>query len=50
MDNLSSHKVQEACERIERCGAEVLYLPPTGPTQAGLNERRAQPSSEQAAS
>jgi transposase len=31
MDNLSSHKVDGVRERIERCGAEVLYLPPYSP-------------------
>jgi transposase len=31
MDNLSSHKVAGVQERIERCGAEVLYLPPYSP-------------------
>jgi len=31
MDNLSSHKVADVRERIERCGAEVLYLPPYSP-------------------
>ena len=31
MDNLSSHKVCGVRERIEACGAEVLYLPPYSP-------------------
>ena len=31
MDNLSSHKVQGVQQRIEKCGAEVLYLPPYSP-------------------
>jgi transposase len=31
MDNLSSHKVAGVRERIEACGAEVLYLPPYSP-------------------
>jgi transposase len=31
MDNLSSHKVAGVLERIEQCGAEVLYLPPYSP-------------------
>jgi transposase len=31
MDNLSSHKVDGVRERIERVGAEVLYLPPYSP-------------------
>ena len=31
MDNLSSHKVDGVRERIEKCGAEVLYLPPYSP-------------------
>lgn len=31
MDNLSSHKVSGVRERIEACGAEVLYLPPYSP-------------------
>ena len=31
MDNLSSHKVQGVQQRIEKCGAEVLYLPPDSP-------------------
>ena len=31
LDNLSSHKVKGVRERIERCGAEVLYLPPYSP-------------------
>jgi transposase len=28
MDNLSAHKVEGVRERIEACGASVLYLPP----------------------
>jgi transposase len=28
MDNLSSHKVQGVCERIQAVGADLLYLPP----------------------
>jgi transposase len=31
MDNLSSHKVDGVRQRIEKCGAEVLYLPPYSP-------------------
>ena len=31
MDNLSAHKVEGVCERIERAGASVLYLPPYSP-------------------
>jgi len=31
MDNLSSHKVDGVRERIERCQAELLYLPPYSP-------------------
>jgi transposase len=31
MDNLSSHKVDGVRQRIERVGAEVLYLPPYSP-------------------
>jgi transposase len=31
MDNLSSHKVAGVRECIEKCGAEVLYLPPYSP-------------------
>jgi transposase len=31
MDNLSSHKVDGVRERIQRVGAEVLYLPPYSP-------------------
>jgi len=31
MDNLSSHKVDGVQQRIEKCGAEVLYLPPYSP-------------------
>ena len=31
MDNLSSHKVAGVRERIEACGASVLYLPPYSP-------------------
>ncbi len=31
MDNLSSHKVAGVRERIEACGAELLYLPPYSP-------------------
>jgi transposase len=27
MDNLSSHKVDGVLERIEKCGAKMLYLP-----------------------
>jgi transposase len=31
MDNLSSHKVTGVRERIQACGAELLYLPPYSP-------------------
>ena len=31
MDNLSTHKVRGVRERIEACGAELLYLPPYSP-------------------
>jgi transposase len=31
MDNLSSHKVRGVAQRIERAGAELLYLPPYSP-------------------
>ena len=31
MDNLSSHKVDGVRQRIERCQAELLYLPPYSP-------------------
>jgi len=31
MDNLSAHKVRGVRQRIEACGAEVLYLPPYSP-------------------
>ena len=31
MDNLSAHKVDGVRERIEACGARVLYLPPYSP-------------------
>jgi transposase len=31
MDNLSSHKVAGVRERIEKTGAELLYLPPYSP-------------------
>jgi hypothetical protein len=31
MDNLSSHKVTGVRERIQACGASVLYLPPYSP-------------------
>ena len=31
MDNLSSHKVEGVRERIEACGASLLYLPPYSP-------------------
>ena len=31
MDNLSSHKVAGVRQRIENCGAELLYLPPYSP-------------------
>ena len=31
MDNLSSHKVDGVRQRIEKCGAEVIYLPPYSP-------------------
>ena len=31
MDNLSSHKVAGVRERIEACGASLLYLPPYSP-------------------
>jgi len=34
LDNLSSHKVKGVREKIEACGAELLYLPPYSP---GLN-------------
>jgi transposase len=31
MDNLSSHKVDGVRQRIEKCGAALLYLPPYSP-------------------
>lgn len=31
MDNLSAHKVDGVRDRIEACGASVLYLPPYSP-------------------
>jgi transposase len=31
MDNLSSHKVDGVRERIEKCEARLLYLPPYSP-------------------
>lgn len=31
MDNLSSHKVEGVRQRIEKCGAKLLYLPPYSP-------------------
>jgi hypothetical protein len=31
MDNLSSHKVDGVRQRIEKCGARLLYLPPYSP-------------------
>jgi transposase len=31
MDNLSSHKVNGVRQRIENCGARLLYLPPYSP-------------------
>jgi transposase len=31
MDNLSAHKVRGVRERIEACGATLLYLPPYSP-------------------
>jgi transposase len=31
MDNLSSHKVDGVEQRMKKCGAEVLYLPPYSP-------------------
>jgi transposase len=31
MDNLSSHKIKGVRQRIEKVGAEVLYLPPYSP-------------------
>jgi len=31
MDNLSSHKVDGVEQRIKKCGAQVLYLPPYSP-------------------
>lgn len=31
MDNLSSHKVTGVRERIQACGAQLLYLPPYSP-------------------
>jgi transposase len=31
MDNLSAHKVTGIRERIEACGAQLLYLPPYSP-------------------
>jgi len=31
MDNLSAHKAPAVCERIEKAGAELLYLPPYSP-------------------
>ena len=32
MDNSRSHKVKGVRERIEKCGATLLYLPPYSPT------------------
>jgi transposase len=31
MDNLSTHKVEGVQQRIQACGAELLYLPPYSP-------------------
>lgn len=31
MDNLSSHKVDGAMQRVGKCGATFLYLPPYSP-------------------
>ena len=31
MDNLSTHKVDGVRQRIQQCGAELLYLPPYSP-------------------
>ena len=31
MDNLSAHKVDGVRQRIEACGASLLYLPPYSP-------------------
>lgn len=31
MDNLAAHKVAGVCDRIQRCGADLLYLPPYSP-------------------
>ena len=31
MDNLSAHKVEGVRQRIEACGASLLYLPPYSP-------------------
>ncbi len=31
MDNLSAHKVEGVCQRIEAAGAQLLYLPPYSP-------------------
>jgi hypothetical protein len=31
MDNLSAHKNPEVAEHINKCGAELLYLPPYSP-------------------
>ena len=31
MDNLAAHKVDGVRERIERVGAQLLYLPPYSP-------------------
>jgi transposase len=31
MDNLSAHKIPQVREKIEACGARLLYLPPYSP-------------------
>ncbi len=31
MDNLSTHKVDGVRQRLQQCGAELLYLPPYSP-------------------
>jgi transposase len=40
MDNLSAHKVDGVRQRIEACGATVLYLPPYSPDLNPIEKAR----------
>ena len=45
MDNLSAHKVDGVRQRIEACGASLLYLPPYSPDLKSMEQTEARPES-----